>query len=185
MSSEKIIEYLKNKESQMENCQHLFLKIEQGQHYYGFHSSDCGYDPCIVICLKCGLTNKFIEKESIYKKYDTILKWRNPYRDALIEINDKVFKKQFGHAWRRGGKSFDDSVFNVISNDVFNINHPMLLYNIAKEIKADADNIELFDIMKHLYEIETPIERIELNNIEKAQELIDRYKEEKTKVLNH
>lgn len=58
-------EYGKNKETQMKKCQHLFLKLKKGEYYGGFNSSDCEYDPCIVICLKCWLTNKFTEYNSI------------------------------------------------------------------------------------------------------------------------
>ena len=181
--NDKKIECLENKKLEMENCQHLFLKLEEGQRYYGFHSSDCGYDPCVVVCLKCGLTNKYIERDSIYKEYNTILGWRNPYYDWFVETNDKIFRKQFGHAWRRGGKSFDDSVFNLISDEAWYVDRPMLLYSIAKIIKPEADNTELFDTMKSLYELETPIERQKIDKIEKAQELIDRYKKEKVKVL--
>lgn len=185
MDKEKVSEYLKNKESQMEECHHLFLKIKEGQNYYGFHSSDCGYDPCVVICLKCGLTNRFIEMDSIDKKYDMMLRWRNPYYNGFIEVNDKIFRKQYGHAWRRGGKSFDDSVFNLISEEVWNVNRPMLLYSIAKSIRPDADDTEIFDVMKTLYEIETPEERAELNNIDQAQELINRYNNRKVRVLRN
>ena len=178
MDREKLMEYLKRKESQMEECQHLFLKIKKGQRYYGFHSSDCGYDPCVVICLKCGLTNRFFEMDSIDEEIDKMARWCNPYYNGLVEVNDKIFRKQYGHAWRRGGKSFDDSVFNLISDEVWNVNSSMLLYKIAKSIKPDADDTEIFDTMKTLYEMETPEERLELSKIEQAQELINRYNNE-------
>ena len=61
----------------------------------------------------------------------------------------------------------------------------MLLYSVAKIIKPEADNTELFDTMKSLYELETPIERQKIDKIEKAQELIDRYKKEKVKMLKY
>ena len=39
--------------------------------------------------------------------------------------------------------------------------------------------------MKTLYEIETPEERAELNNIDQAQELINRYNNRKVRVLRN
>ena len=185
MNKDEVIEYLKKKETQMDECKHLFLKIREGQNYYGFHSSDCGYDPCVVICLKCGLTNKFIEMDSLDNECDMMLRWHNPYYSGFIKVNDKIFRKQYGHAWRRGGKSFDDSVFNLISDEVWNVNHPMLLFSVAKSIRPDANDTEIFNTMKSLYEIETPEERLELNNIEQAQELISRYKNRKVRVLKN
>lgn len=185
MNNDKVKEYLKNKEKQMEECQHLFLKIKEGKSYYGFHSSDYEHEPCVVTCLKCGLTNRFIEMNSIEKECNMMLRCRNPYYSGFIEVNDRIFRKQYRHAWQRCGKDFDESVFNLISDEVWNVNHPMLLYNIAKIIKPEADNMEIFDIMKKLYEIETPTERVELNNIGQAQELIDRYKNIKVRVLKY
>ena len=172
MENNKLVEYLKNKEKQMEECEHLFLKIKEGRSYNGYHSSDYEYEPCVVVCLKCGLTNRFIG-------------WRSPVYNGFFEVNDKVFKKQFDHAWKRNGKGFDDSVFNLISDEVWNVNHPTLLYNIAKNLKSEADNQELFDTMNELYEIQTPLERAELKSIEQAHELISRYKQMKVKVLKY
>lgn len=177
--------YASNKETQMKKCQHLFLKLKEGKHYYGFNSSDYEYNPCVVICLKCGLTNRFIETNSIDMEYDRIIRRQNPYYDEYRKVNGKIFKEQFGHAWGRGGKSFDDSIFNLISEEVFKANNPILLYNIAKTIKPSADDTEIFDTMKSLYELETLEEREKLKTTEQAKELIDRYKNRKVKAKIH
>ncbi len=185
MEKEKVEEYLKEKEQQMNECQHLFLKIKEGQEYSGFHSSDNENKPCVVTCVKCGLTNRFMEMDEVAIEVEKMFMMYNPYYQKYIKANDSVFKQQFHNAWRRCGKSFDDSVFNLISDEVLNVNRPMLLYSIAKQIKPDADDTEIFDTMKTLYEIETPEERAKLNNIEQAQELIARYKNRKVLQKNN
>lgn len=182
---EKIRLFACNKESEMNECDHLFVKLKEGISYCGFHSSDCGNDPITVICLKCGLTNRFILMDDIDRECDMILRYKNPYYKAYQEVNDRVFRKQFNHAYRRGGKSFDDSVFNLISKSVFKSNHPILLYNIAKSMNPSMHDTELFEIMKKLHEIETPKERLGLRSENEIKEVIERYNlnNERTKRL--
>lgn len=69
MENDKIENYLKKMRINMSNCQHLFLKIEEGNYSGGFHSSDYDDEPCTVICLKCGLTNQFIKMDSKEKEF--------------------------------------------------------------------------------------------------------------------
>ena len=185
MDNDKFNEYIKNKEKQMEECNHLFVKLKEGQYYSGFHSSDCGYDPCIVVCLKCGLTNRFIEMDDISRDVDRHIRLINSYYNSFVEVNDKIFRKQFNLAWERSGKSFDDSVFNLISDEVFKSKHPQLLYKIAKEIDKTLDNEVLFNIMKTLHEIETPLERNQMNSLKQVNDLLERYKGMKAKVLKY
>lgn len=160
---------------EMEKCNHLFVKLKEGVEYSGFHSSDYGNDPHIVSCLHCGLTNKYIETDEINKKYDVILRLRFPIYNCFVETNNKVFKKQFSFAWRRCGKSFDNSVFNLISDEVLKSNHTKILYDLALKISPDGKNDEIFNIMKDLNEIETPIEKKEISSINQTSELFDRY----------
>lgn len=176
----RVNEQLERQRQKYEECNHLFVKTREGVHYYGFHSSDCGYDPPVVVCLECGLTNKHIEMEYKEKRYFDILLWyRNPLRLKQLLINDEEFKKQFNHGYLRGGKSFDDSVFNLISSGALSSTHPGILYRLAKKIKPDATNEELFNTMKTLHDIETPSERIELESEEEIEGLLNRYKEVK------
>lgn len=183
MNNDKFMEYMKKVELQMKNCNHLFVKLKKGQYYGGFHSSDCEYDPAVVICLKCSLTNKYIEMDDISRQMERHIRIINPYYDYMVKINDRIFREQFSNAWSRGGKSFDESVFNLISNEVFKSNHSTLLYKIAKTITPDANDQEIFEIMKKLNEIETPEERDNLKNMEQAIDLIDRFNNIKVKKL--
>ena len=179
-----VSKFLKKKEKEMRECDHLFLKIEEGVTYYACHSSDCGSDPPVVVCLKCGLTNKYLEMNYLEKQIDMELRAMNSYYKGMAETNDKVFIDQFRHAWRRGGKDFNDSVFNVISPEVLRVIHPEALYSIAKAIKPNADDREIFETMKTLHEIETPRERFIIDSLDKASDLIKRYKAE-VKVLEY
>ena len=83
-----------DKIKQVENCQHLFLKEKDREVYYGFHSSDCGSTPPIVVCLKCGLTNKHLEMDSITKRrcYIRLLSM-NKYLYRIIKTYDEEFKR--------------------------------------------------------------------------------------------
>ena len=181
-----INEQLERRIKRFQNCNHLFVKTKEGVHYCGFHSSDYGNDPCIVVCLKCGLTNKHIEMDCIEKRnYDVLLCLKNPLYKRLLDKNDEEFRKQFNKGYLRGGKAFDESVFNLISDKELRSNHPMLLYNLAKKINPDATDEEIFTIMERLHEIETPLERFQLCSIKESEELLNRYRDRRVKVLNN
>ena len=170
----------------MEECDHLFLKLRNGVDYYGFHSSDCGHDPCVVKCLHCGLTNAYIEMDYISREIEEKLRWMNPRYDAFIKMNDKVFKRQYNHGYRRGGKSFDERVFNLISNEPLYLEYPLVIYKVAKEINPNADNEELFSIMKELKSLETKEDYKEKNLEKIINTLLERYNDsKKVKVLKY
>ncbi len=65
----------------------------------------------------------------------------------------------------------------MMSDGVIRSDHPGVLYRIAKIIKPEADNDELFEIMLSLHQLETTEEKKKLNSPEEADELIARYKE--------
>ena len=184
MTKNELAKFLKKKEKEMRGCNHLFLKIEEGVTYYACHSSDCGSDPPVVVCLKCGLTNKYLEMNYLEKQIAMELRAMNSYYRGMAETNEKVFVDQFRHAWRKGGKDFNDSVFNVISPEVLRLEHPKALYDIAKALKPAADDTEIFETMKTLNEMETPRERFKIDSLDKAHDLIERYRRE-VKVLEH
>lgn len=163
------------------NCQHLFVKLSDGIDYYGFNSSDCGHIPSTVLCLKCGLTNSFLEMEDFEKEYYLSI----PFYRQVSDLYNKTFINQFRNAYKRGGKSFDENAFCLISDEVFNVPHPILLYELAKKISPNADNEELFQIMKKLYDIETPEERLYLCDLSLSEDLIHRYKFMEGMVLKH
>ena len=152
----------------MKKCNHLFVKLKEGQTIPGFHSTEYYYDPCVVECVHCGLTNKFCSLEnSLTSRYVMGMK--------KISLHTKVFNKVYKSAYTRGGKGFDESVFNLISNESIDTSHPKLLFEIANKISPFASNSEIFEIMKVLNFIETNQEKLRLNNKEQAEDLINRY----------
>ena len=94
-----------------------------------------------------------------------------------------MFKKVFKNAYMRCGKSFDESVFNLISNEVLNTYHPRLLYELANLLNPNASQEEIFEIMKELEGLETSQEKLKLSNREQASGLIKRYSDNKKKSL--
>ena len=183
MTNDKFDESLKRMKTKMSKCDHLFVKLKEGEYIGGFHSSDCYDDPPVVTCLKCGLTNKYIEM-SYYEKEMLFNPLYSSYcyrRKFAIEANNQVFWDQVRHASRRSGKSFDDSVFNLISDEVFNADYPGELYKMAKRIKPNGSNSDIFEIMKELNSMMTAIDRENIRN-GKTADLITRYKTRVRKV---
>ncbi len=176
MVKDKFIESLKRMKSKMNECDHLFIKLKEGEYIGAFHSSDCEDIPPTVSCLKCGLTNKYIEMSDYEKQiYYNPLTTYGYRRKLAIDANNQVFWDQFRHASRRGGKSFDSSVFNFISDEVFNPDYSNALYRMAKRIKPNGSNAELFDIMKELNSMMTAYDRENIRNGQ-TKDLVSRYK---------
>ena len=60
------------RKAQMQSCNHLFVKIMEGKHYYyGFHSADYTSTFDEIECLCCGMTNKFkfYEGEPVFSTF--------------------------------------------------------------------------------------------------------------------
>ena len=132
----------------MNECNHLFVKFKDGVLVNLGHTSDCYYDAPIVQCVHCGLTNKYVAEEELDKMY-------NLYTDPIKKIYNQVFFEQYGSAYRKG-KYFDESVLNVISEDVLKVGNyyfcdPVSLYDSAKKVNQSSDNSELFKTMVELY----------------------------------
>ena len=175
---EKVKEYYKKREEEMLNCNHLLLKLEEGTYYGAFHSSDCETDPSTVYCLKCGFTSKYITYNMYEeKKYE----YMAPKYYYNLVAHNNVFMKQFGNGYRRGGKSFDDSVFNkylISKNEIIPAPYPDLLYKIAKKMKPDSTNKETFKIMQKVFEIMTDKEKYKSSyTLEEYEDLLKRYNE--------
>lgn len=130
--------YLNEKENQMRNCHHLFVVVQK---------ENIPNNPLFVQCIYCGLTNKYL------KKADKDL---NNYE----RIHNSVFWDQYRYAYQEKEKKFDSNAFNCISQETLYSKHLRELYNLAREIKPDATNEEIFVIMKRLKEIETRDESI-------------------------
>ena len=90
-----------------------------------------------------------------------------------------MFDNIFRNNYRRSGKSFNDSVFNIISDSVLKTDQGALLYKLALIINSEGTNEELFDIMTKLNELETNLEKWKLSKVEQCNDLLNRYKERK------
>ena len=144
---------LKQKRKQMEECDHLFIKEQDSYWVGGFHSSDYEYIPCTVKCLKCGLTNYHINMDQRAKDYHArLLRIINPTKYQILLINDEIFYKQFGDLIKH--ESSTNGIYNYISDKVLPAANAIELYQLAREIKPDGNNSELFEIMNKLYQIE-------------------------------
>ena len=172
-----------NKKKQMEECDHLFIKQREGYWVGGFNSSDYEYTPCVVECLRCGLTNSYLVKDNDNIKHAIILKNIVPELYDLIELNNRVFKSRYHEAYGFKGR-FNEDALNLISQEAVCMDHPRMLYHLAKIIKEDGTNEEIFEIMKTLNEIETTEEKVNLSK-EQAERLLERYKSIKKKELSH
>ena len=170
-------EYVLKRKEEIRNCNHLFVKLKEGVYSGAFNSSDCYYDPCEVECVYCGLTNKHEYLENYLKRIPLGFSYKNE------TIESEMFKEVFKNAYRRSGKSFDETVFNLISNEVLNTYHPRLLYELANLLNPNASQEEIFETMRELKELETRQEELRLRNKEQASGLIKRYSENKKKVL--
>lgn len=166
---------------EIKHCNHLFVKLKEGETFVGFHASDYEREPSIVECVHCGLTNKFKRMEEIFAEKDD--KWLMEiiygvhYDKESVET--KLMRKVSREGYRRGGKWFEDRALNLMSEEVLSTHHATLLYKIAKTLNEKGTDEELFEIMKNLHELETASEKLKLSSIEDAKELIDRYKKTK------
>lgn len=169
-SEQKLLEQKKK----MEGCNHLFIKQRDG-----YWTENSIYKPCIVKCLKCGLTNSYIDTDH---KNNGLLKIFNPSKYALIKLNNEVFEKQYTGGWRQDREILDEMIFNLISDEVFNAENANFLYQIAERISENKTNDEIFEIMKELREIDENEEKIELLNLRQLIELKNEIRAQKAKV---
>ena len=152
----------------MEECDHLFIKEEEGFWAPGFHSSDYEYIPTVVTCLKCGLNNKPRGRE-----YDKLMLFTYPLGYYWNRINDEIFKKQYPSS-KKG-----ESTYNFISDEEFRVINPVTLYQIAIYINPNGTNEEIFNTMKELREIQHKEGRLGIDNQELLDSLKDRLSNEK------
>ena len=165
---------LLEKKSEMEHCNHLFVKQEEGYWIGGFHSSDYEYTPSVITCLKCGLTNYHVNMDIIQRRqYSDALMQFNRLKYCWLAVNDEVFRKQF-HSSKEG-----ESKYNLISNEVLQTTNPTTLYKIAVYINPDANNEELFNIMKKLYDIEKIEGTIDIKNEKQLEHIKEKMNNEK------
>ena len=161
-------QYINQRKEEIKTCNHLFLKLYDKEYIGGCHSSDCYDNPAIVECVHCSLTNKF-------KYFEEVI----DYDCKNQTIESSMFDEIFRNNYRRSGKSFNHSVFNIISDSVLKTDQGTLLYKLALIINPQGTNEELFDIMTKLNELETNLEKWKLSKVEQCGDLLDRYKERK------
>lgn len=156
-------------EEKMLKCKHLFVKLKEGERFSGFHSSDYEQDPSLVECVHCGLTNRYLLENDFYRENSYLYSSAEKY---YMFINNRIIRMKYNKGYTRGGKTF-----NMISQEELKTNHPDKLYYMAKQIKPEGKNKELFVIMKKInYEIETLEEKRMLTAVQ-MEDIIERYKE--------
>ena len=172
-------DFIKQREREINDCNHLFLKIRKKEYCGSYHSSDCMSIPPLLECVHCGLTNKFEDHERV----DIEIKMERGiygYREHQHTIETIMFHKIYKDAFIRCGKDFDESKLNIISDEVIRTDQARLLYELAKDINPKGKNEELFTIMKEINEIETDLEKFKLSKVSDCKELLIRYKESKS-----
>ena len=156
-------------EEKMLKCKHLFVKIKEKESFSGFHSSDYEQDPSLVECVHCGLTNRYLLENDFYRENSYLYSSAEKY---YMFINNRIIRMKYNKGYTRGGKTF-----NMISQEELKTSHPDKLYYMAKQIKPEGKNKELFAIMKKInYEIETLEEKRMLTAVQ-MEDIIERYKE--------
>lgn len=170
-------EFTQKRQEEIRNCNHLFIKLRQGEKVFGHHSTDYYKGANEVECVHCGLTNRFNKiEEALDIKYALTV-----YNKKTIE--SQMFEEVFNDSYFRDGKSFNNSEVNLINEECLLTCHPGLLYRLALKINPLGNNEELFEIMKQLHLLETDQEKIRLQTEEQAISLLDRYYTSKPKCL--
>lgn len=177
------------RQEDIRKCNLLFVKLRKGEEVFGCHSTDYYKGANEVECVYCGLTNRFnrIEEvlESDYLEFSKNFRGMIPsltgYNRKTLE--SQIFEETFKGSYFRGGKSFNNSDVNLISEECLLAYHPGLLYRLALEINPLGNDKDLFEIMKQLHLLETIQEKIRLQTKEQAGQLLDRYYTSKPKCL--
>ena len=156
--------------NEIKNCNHLFVKLRD----YNTSTYD-NLDLSVVECVHCGVTNKYHDLERVMQKYRKSLDYYvlTHWHYTDVEYNEVTIESMMMDKIKDENKEL-----NMISNEVLRSPHPGVLYKVAKMINKDAENEELFEIMKKLNQLETFEEKNKLNSVEEATDLIERYKEE-------
>lgn len=177
------------RQEEIRNCNHLFVKLRQGEEVFGCHSTDYYKGANEVECVHCGLTNRFNRIEEVLdseyiefsKSFRGMIPSLTGYNKKTLE--SQMFEEVFKDSYFRGGKSFNNLDINLISEECLQTCHTGLLYSIALQINPLGNSEELFEIMKQLHSLENTQEKIRLQTEEQAISLLDRYYTSKPKCL--
>ena len=148
------------------HCEHKFVLLKRGGWTGGFHSSDYEYQPNLVECVHCGLTNKFVKMEEINN---------NIYGEKKYSFENELFLECFAGSYGYKGR-FNENDIRLISSVSIDSCHIRTLYKLAKRIYPEGLDKDLFDIMLVLDGLETEEEKIGLECIRGEEALLDRYK---------
>lgn len=174
-------ELVQKRQEEIKRCNHLFVKLRQGEEIFGYNSTDYYKEANTVECIHCGLTNRFNKIEEVLAS--DYIEFSNSFRGmipSLTKYNKKTLESQmfeeiYKHSYYRGRKSFKNSDLNLISEECLQTYHPGLLYRLALKINPQGNNEEIFKIMKQLDTLETIQEKIRLQTEEQALSLIERF----------
>ena len=181
----KTLNFIEQRKKEILNCNHLFLLLDNSEEICERNSSDCYIEENIVECVHSGLTNifkklEFVLSNDLPNEFEVNYVLGIPYDKMTIET--EMFNKIFSKSYTRGDKSFNNNDLNLISKEKLYICNPKLLYDLALIINPDANNEEIFEIMKKLNSLESYSEKIRLNTVEQSSNLLERYYKYKEKV---
>lgn len=151
------------------SCKHLFVKVRKSEYSGAFHSSDCETIPARYECVKCGLTNRLIDKEEDLNRYNSI----NSILLSKQKVTDETME------WKNQQPKVSKN--NLLSEELIITIHPGVLFDIAielclaQDIKVTKKNV--FKIMQELCKMETDTERLKISTTVHASALIERYKQ--------
>ena len=114
-------------------CYNLFVKLKEGLSYSGFHSSDYGRDPSTVVCVHCGLTNRYSVDNSLNSEFSYLY---STEQLDYFEMHNRIIRMKYNKGYSRGGKYFNDNVFRMISQEELKTR----LYNKLKELSQKSSD---------------------------------------------
>lgn len=159
-------QFREERKKQIRGCNHEFIILKKGgwDNCGGFDSSDYVYDYNVIECVHCGVTNKYEELEQILREEQVSI-----FPKIKLSVETEEFNLIFDKPYS------DRNDVNLISSRVIDSKHAKILYDVAKKINPYASNEKIVDIMYKLSLLETNSEKMNLNTVEDAKDLIIRY----------
>ena len=183
----------KKREEVVNSCSHLFALYQPSKYDGACHSSDCSVEGPIIECVYCGLTNKFIHYEKQLESSGMIIKippeWKIlGFYDHLKYFGTRVypFENQLFKKFEKRRNLNQIKILGIENANTFQLSqekyaikseHLGLLYKIATQLNAEGTEEEILEMMRSLFDFETSLEKLKLENPEDASELISRYQD--------
>ena len=108
------------KEKRMRNCNHHVFAIIRKE----YNSNGIWYQPHIE-CVRCGLTNKYIEDDNLYS---------DMFEYDYESMESKVFKELISI-----NNINDLNKLDFLSKEVINVSEPFILYHLARKVNLSID----------------------------------------------